>query len=237
MNWKNVYRLPIASNVCNQVLREVDRETGWSMAHVVMARGARSLLHLHQTMTEIYAITGGTGELLVGDQAYKVERGNVVVIPPGTPHMLINEPSQRLEHLVFAFPPFDRNDVILLEQKPHENQAVALPLPIIQEAGDGGKIRAYAFPELDMSIAVGEVLSHRPSRDHRHTTFSEWVYVIRESGQASIEIEGRRLVLKTGDWFKISLDEDHAFRNDSNGDLLLMCICSPAINPKDVHFA
>jgi|SRR3989344_344124 len=62
----NIRDLPTAVNICEQVLREVEKQPQWSMAHVVMNPLAASLLHDHETTTEIYVITKGYGELCLG---------------------------------------------------------------------------------------------------------------------------------------------------------------------------
>ncbi len=52
----NVKTLPVAANVCGQVLREVEKQPAWSMAHVVMNPLASSLWHQHEKTAEIYVI-------------------------------------------------------------------------------------------------------------------------------------------------------------------------------------
>jgi quercetin dioxygenase-like cupin family protein len=236
MQWQNVYGLPLASNVCDQALREVETQKNWSMAHVVMQPGAYSLHHKHETISEIYAITKGLGELVVGKEVYKVGPGNVFFIPKGTPHMILNG-AHTLEHLVFAFPPFLPDDVVLLDEKPPSMESKYLPLPDPEECFDGATIRAYEFPEVDVSIAYGSVAKEPEGRKklahfHKHT--HEWAYVIQ--GKGYVEIEGRRWDIRSGDWIQFSPNESHAFRNDAHNPLELMCVCSPRFHMEDVHY-
>ncbi len=86
----HVPSMPLAANICDQMLREVTRNEDWTMAHVLMNPEARSLLHDHAKMAEVYAVTRGTGELVVGDVCHEVRAGSVVHIPAGVPHQFFN---------------------------------------------------------------------------------------------------------------------------------------------------
>lgn len=108
--------LPEVSNICNQVLREVWKNSALSLAHVIMPAGGISLLHEHHTFTELYYILSGRGILTLGSKELQVREETLVVIPPRTPHRLKNVGKSRLRHLVISNPPFNPQDVILLEE-------------------------------------------------------------------------------------------------------------------------
>ena len=241
MTQLNVKDLPIAVNVCEQVLREVETQPTWSMAHVIMNPMAASLLHNHQRMTEIYVITKGYGELGLGtperNGSYRqVAAGSAYEIPIDVPHMLRNKSSGHLEHLVFALPPFDPADVHLLGEKHLAEEVRPLSLPEVQECFDGAKILSYAFPHLDLSIAFGWVINDpaRRKQPHYHKKITEFVFVVE--GKGFIEINQVRQPIQSGDWICINPETEHALINESPEDMVVVCTCSPAFQMEDVHY-
>jgi mannose-6-phosphate isomerase-like protein (cupin superfamily) len=233
--------LPIAVNVCEQVLREVEKQPTWSMAHVIMNPLAASLLHNHRGMTEIYVITKGYGELGMGtpapDGSYRqVVAGSVHEVPANVAHMLRNKSSGHLEHLVFALPPFAPADVQLLKEKQLAEKVQALSLPEVQDCFDGAKILSYAFPHLDLSIAFGWVTGDpaRRKKPHHHQKIVERIYVVE--GKGAIEIDRARQPIGPGDWLTIDPGTEHALINESPEDLIVVCVCSPAFQMEDVHY-
>lgn len=234
----NIRTLPLAVNVCEQVLREVEQQPKWSMAHVVMNPFAASLLHQHKQMAEVYIITKGYGELLVGEKLHQVTAGSVYEIPPGTPHMLKNKASGHLEHLVLAMPPFEPADVqILAEQQPNVTTIAPLSLPDELECFDGAKILPYAFAHLDLSVAFGRSIND-PSRHknpHYHNKMTEFMYIVE--GQGAIKLNGSRQQVQTGDWVCIEPGVEHGLTNESFEDLVVVCVsCAPSFDMDDVHY-
>src|SRR5271157_2840468 len=104
MNRTAVYELLLATNICDQLLREVDHNPSWSVAHVLMNPRAWSLLHEHHEMEEVYVITRGAGHLICGDDIFTVQPGDAILIPRGVRHKLVNTGIVSLEHLVVAAP-------------------------------------------------------------------------------------------------------------------------------------
>ncbi len=232
--------LPVAANVCEQILREVERQPMWSMAHVIMNPMALSLLHRHRQMTEIYVIIKGYGELGLGVSGsnisyHPVVAGSVHEIPAGVPHMLQNKSGGHLEHLVFALPPFDPTDIYLIKEEYSIGETHPLLLPEVQDCFDGAKILSYVFPHLDLSIAVGRVTDNpaRRKQPHYHKKITEWVYVVEGSG--FIEINHVRQPIQSGDWICINPDTKHALLNEALEELVAVCICFPAFWVEDVH--
>ncbi len=237
----NVIDFPIVANVCEQVLREVEKQPTWSMAHVTMNPMAASLLHKHQRMTEIYVITKGCGELGLGtpnpNGSYRqVAAGSVCEIPVGVPHMLRNRSSGHLEHLVFALPPFDPVDVHLLDDMSFAEDVHPLSLPEMQECFDGAKIISYPFPDLGLGIAFGRVINDpaRRKQPHYHKKTTEFIFVVE--GKGFIETDRVRQPIKPGDWIRIDPKTEHALTNESLEDMVVVCACSPAFQMKDVHY-
>lgn len=238
---QNVKDLPIAVNVCEQVLREAEKQPAWSMAHVIMNPMAESLLHSHKATSEIYVITKGYGEIELGipgvsGACYPVVAGSVREIPAGTIHMLKNRSAGHLEHLVFAFPPFDSGDVHLLQEKHVAVRARSLFLPEVQDCFDGARILPYAFPRLDISIAFGWVINDpgRCKSPHYHKKITEWVFVVE--GEGSVQLNGQTLPIEPGDWIPIGPGTEHALLNEAPEDLVVVCVCYPMFQAEDVHF-
>jgi quercetin dioxygenase-like cupin family protein len=48
--------------------------------------GFEAELHTHPTMYENYYVLEGRAVYTVGDEEYEVEPGDMVIVPPGTPH-------------------------------------------------------------------------------------------------------------------------------------------------------
>ena len=234
--------LPIAANVCGQVLREVEKNPAWTMAHVTMNPMAASLLHRHDRTTEIYIVTRGSGELLLSGNgrshsSHQVTAGSVCEIPRGFSHKLQNSGGGHLEHLVFALPQFDPNDVHLLDEKDRlEGGSHPLFFPEVEDCFDGAKILPYSFPHLGLSIAFGWVSSdpEKRKRPHYHNKTTEWVYVV--GGRGFVQLGKTQLAIQPGDWIRIDPDTDHAFLNDQPEDLVVVCVCSPAFNMDDVLY-
>ena len=231
-----IKRLSIAVNVCEQVLREVERTSTWSVAHVHMNPLATSLLHKHEKMAEIYVITRGHGLLRFGDADHLVGAGSVVHIPTGVPHMLTNLGCGSLEHLVFALPPFDPEDVHMVADDGLTRAIHFLPLPPVQDCFDGAKIVPYSFAQHDLSIACGWVANDptRLKQPHYHKNTTEWIYVVE--GKGSIEVDGQEIPTCQWDWLRMEPGTEHAIRNHASEDLVVVCICSPMFSMTDVHY-
>jgi len=240
----NAKDLPVADNVCAQVLREVVQTLAWSMAHVIMNPFAESLLHSHKKMTEIYVITKGYGELIVGlpdpiGKRCEVFAGSVHEIPSGIPHMLRNVSGGRLEHLVFALPPFDPSDVYLIKDDGWSTSKKPFAfehLPEVQECFDGAKILSYSLPYLNLSIAFGCVINDpaRRKQPHYHEKITEFIYVVE--GKGSIGNDKTHRPIRSGDWIRVNPRTEHSMRNESPEDMVVVCVCSPAFQMDDVLY-
>lgn len=70
---------------------------------VVLEPGEAPPLHVHDDTEQVFYVIEGTGTLTVGrDQAqqqFRVQPGNVVLIPPCTPHSIRADPDTRLRYL------------------------------------------------------------------------------------------------------------------------------------------
>lgn len=243
MNKLNIGELPATENVCQQILREVQKQDDWSMAHVVMNPLDNSLAHVHRGMTEIYVVVRGYGELTLGPVedhhdgiTQQVTAGSVRLIQPGRPHMLKNTSAGSLEHLVLALPPFDPDDVCLLDRVIHTEATAPAQLPEPREAIDGVLVLPYAFDDIDLSIAFGWVSRNatKGKQPHYHKDATEFVYVVE--GDGCLHLDGDRYNLEAGDWVRIDPETSHLLDNASAKDMVVVCICSPAFRMEDVYF-
>jgi mannose-6-phosphate isomerase-like protein (cupin superfamily) len=231
----NVYDLDTVDNVCNQVLREVISLPKVSMAHVIMAPGNVSLLHEHHKMTEIYFILDGEGILYHGDRALKIEKGAYLVLPPNSPHKIVNS-DKDLEHLVFALPPFDPNDVHILDDEP----SYAEPEPFKYDkqpftARDGAIVyellSAEERKELDMGLAIGSLEPKRKAIDHLHNISEEVYYVI--SGNGKVKLDGKEYEVRKGSVIYMPTNCVHALENTISEELEVLCLSSPCYTDAD----
>ncbi len=209
-----------------------------SMAHVIMNKGNISLWHKHSKMTEVYFILKGTGILYHGNRALRVETGAYLVLPPNTPHKLRNTGKCDLEHLVFAIPPFDSNDVEILDEDITENitpkkfnynkpSITALDGALIYELMD-----AEERKDLDVALAVGFLPPRKKATPHYHHISEEIYYVTGGLGKAMIGEQ--TFEVKKGSVVYVPTNSVHALENRSDSEgLRILCVSSPSYTEED----
>lgn len=235
----DTYELPTVSNICNQVLREVITLPKVSMAHVIMSPGNVSLLHQHLSMSEIYFILEGEGILFHGEKALQAEKGAYQVLPPKTPHKLRNTGDRELEHLVFAAPPFNPEEVYLLKdtsEEPAPDKFLYEKPPF--SALDGAIVYELMTVserrELDVALAIGFLPRNRKATPHYHK-ISEEVYYIT-SGQGRARVEELGFNIKKGSVVYVPANAVHALENTSSvEDLNVLCLSSPSYTDGDFY--
>lgn len=243
----NVLKLPVVPNVCGQVLREVERNKKWSIAHVAMNPQAASQAHYHEKTDEVYVILQGQGDITKSNTDTEFTRnlatmravtaGNVIDMPTCVIHALSNTGYGMLEHLVIALPPFDPEDVQLLgnlapyAQKDHP---IALRKP--QDCFDGAKIVPYIFRDYDLSIAYGwtSLEAAKDKLPHYHKLSTEWIYVVQ--GKGELFTDHCHEFIGHHDWIKIEPKTPHTIRSLGPEDLIVVCISSPAFDMEDVYY-
>jgi mannose-6-phosphate isomerase-like protein (cupin superfamily) len=94
-------------------IRELYRSPNLTMAHVEITGDAKS--HLHKQMEEIYYVTKGEGELVIGDKVLKIREGDLIPIPKNTYHQLRKTNEAPFEIIFVTYPAFDMKDVYFLE--------------------------------------------------------------------------------------------------------------------------
>ena len=231
----NIYDLPIASNVCNQTLREVIKRPSYSLAHVIMDKGNISLYHNHLEMTEVYFIISGKGILYLDDKAITVETQDYIEISKRVGHKLKNIGSENLEHLVIAIPPFTPQDVHLLENRKSYNPKVLNREKERFAALDGAVVEELNSKEereaLGLSFALGTLTKERKGKIHHHNISEEIYYVI--SGEGKIHLDGFRGEIKKDTLIFIPKTIKHGLENTGDKDLEILCIANPPYQEND----
>jgi mannose-6-phosphate isomerase-like protein (cupin superfamily) len=86
-----------------------------SLAEATVPPGGETIAHHHVRSEEIYHFVAGAGRMRLGDVEADVRAGDTVVIPPGTPHKLLNPAGEPLVLLCCCAPPYSHEDTVLLE--------------------------------------------------------------------------------------------------------------------------
>jgi mannose-6-phosphate isomerase-like protein (cupin superfamily) len=89
-----------------------------SVAEATVPAGSSTHLHLHRRSEEIYLFTAGSGRMQLGEEEAPVAAGDLVVVPPGTPHRLHAGGEEPLVLLCCCSPPYSEEDTELLEAAP-----------------------------------------------------------------------------------------------------------------------
>jgi mannose-6-phosphate isomerase-like protein (cupin superfamily) len=85
-----------------------------SLAEAVVAPGARTRLHRHETSEEIYHVTRGSGRMTLGVETFAIAVGDSIAILPGTPHCVENAGTDALHILCCCAPAYSHGDTFLL---------------------------------------------------------------------------------------------------------------------------
>lgn len=239
----DTYSLPPVDNVCDQILREVISLSKVSMAHVIMQKWNVSLLHHHEKMHEIYFILEGEGILYSDNKALQVSKWAYCIIPPKTPHTLENVGKKELEHLVFALPPFDAQDVVLSVEEKKRSQLprekFSYTSPIIT-ALDGASVRELMSEEerkeLDFALAIGFLPANKKATPHYHISSEELYYVIDWYGTA--RVWEQTFNIQKGSLVYVPTNRVHALENNGLKEKLeVLCVSSPRYSKDDFLLA
>jgi len=60
--------------------------------------------HSHSDFEELYYIIKGRGEIRIDNKKENIEEGDLIYIPPGSEHEIINDGKEVMEFLAFAAP-------------------------------------------------------------------------------------------------------------------------------------
>ncbi len=234
----DIYGLEPVENVCNQILREIITLPSVSMAHVIMEKDNVSLYHKHNDMSEVYFILKGEGILYYGDRGLFVKEDSYLIIPKDIPHKLKNTGDSELEHLVFAAPPFDPDDIEMVDEPSSydidDEISDYKKNPV--EALDGATVYEMMSKaertELDFALALGILPKQRKAKMHYHNVSEELYYII--SGYGKVVVGDKRSDIKKGSLVYVPTDHNHALENKSDSEeLKALCLSSPPYAKED----
>ncbi|HSI20228.1 MAG TPA: cupin domain-containing protein [Verrucomicrobiae bacterium] len=103
--------VPPFLDTCGEV-RPVWRNNAASYARLTMPVGARTTPHKHLVTHEVYIMEKGIGLLILDGEEMEVRAGDLIEIPLGVVHQLINIGDEEIELGVLCEPPFSLQDVI-----------------------------------------------------------------------------------------------------------------------------
>jgi mannose-6-phosphate isomerase-like protein (cupin superfamily) len=86
-----------------------------SFAEARILPGRHTRLHRHRRSEELYHVTAGSGTMILGGQRFRIDVGDTVCIPPGTPHKVENGGTETLVILCGCAPSYSHADTELLE--------------------------------------------------------------------------------------------------------------------------
>ena len=86
-----------------------------SLAEAIVATGSETDLHIHHVTEELYYITQGCGMMKLGIDAFPVQTGDTILIPPNTPHSIKNTGTDELKILCCCSPAYAHDDTQLIE--------------------------------------------------------------------------------------------------------------------------
>ena len=86
----------------------------YSVAQFTLESGKKSKLHKMKS-SEIYYILEGSGEILIDDESFHVEKDDSVYVPPNSKQFIKNSGSGNLRFLCIVEPAWKADDEILLE--------------------------------------------------------------------------------------------------------------------------
>ena len=88
--------------------------TGHSVAFIELSPQSASLSHYHKIEEETYIIQQGTAKMIVDDQVYNLQPGEICLIKPGMVHQIMNEhASEPLSFIAICSPPWEPDDTFL----------------------------------------------------------------------------------------------------------------------------
>jgi mannose-6-phosphate isomerase-like protein (cupin superfamily) len=108
------FTAPDGSTV-RELIQRRDGARHQSLAEATVPPCGSTFLHLHHESEEIYLFISGRGRMTLGDEEREVEGGDSVLIPPNTPHKLVNAGNEPLVLLCACSPPYRDEDTELIE--------------------------------------------------------------------------------------------------------------------------
>ena len=67
-------------------------------------KGGVEEMHCHRKAQQLFYVLQGVATIQLGEETYRVHRGEAMHVPPGTPHRLVNAGEEELIFLVISQP-------------------------------------------------------------------------------------------------------------------------------------
>lgn len=84
--------------------------------------GSEQRSHLHAGCEQVYVIIKGSGVMYVSGDERRVEEGDLVFIPPGSEHGLLNDGTDELVFVSAAAPPFSMDEFFRTQLAPEVDE-------------------------------------------------------------------------------------------------------------------
>lgn len=92
--------------------------------------------HFHTRATETFFVLDGTLRVLADDQIVTLEKGDMIAVPPGTPHAFAPAPGTYADLLVIFTPGMDRFDYYRLLEQVYRGEATVADIQASSERFD-----------------------------------------------------------------------------------------------------
>ena len=93
----------------------VHGNTRQSLAEATVQPGRNTQLHRHRLSEELYFVTQGAGLMVLGEETFRIEVGDTVLIAPGTPHCVEATGNEALHVLCCCSPAYSHEDTLLID--------------------------------------------------------------------------------------------------------------------------
>lgn len=116
---KNIEKLTVSNNFFRQVLY-----TGQHLQLVVMSIEPRGEIGLetHETTDQFFRVESGQGKVVMNGEEHALGDGDVVVVPAGTKHNIINTSSKEALKLYTLYAPPHHKDQVVHKTKAEANR-------------------------------------------------------------------------------------------------------------------
>jgi mannose-6-phosphate isomerase-like protein (cupin superfamily) len=102
-------------SLVRELVQVGDGARNQSLAEATVPPGGETIEHLHRTSEEIYRFVSGAGRIVLGGEAADVRAGDMVLIPAGVRHKLMNRGAEPLVLLCACSPPYSDDDTELFD--------------------------------------------------------------------------------------------------------------------------
>jgi mannose-6-phosphate isomerase-like protein (cupin superfamily) len=89
-----------------------------SVTWVDVPQGAEQRAHSHDESEQVYVIVQGRGQMKVSGDTEEVSAGDLVFIPPGTEHGIVNHGDELLVYVSASSPPVSMEELYQVQLSP-----------------------------------------------------------------------------------------------------------------------